>query len=66
MAIEKVDNCVSCGMLPCYHCEAIVFICDACGEESEDLYWYGEEQLCEDCWKDASFNNDAKKVDEGW
>lgn len=26
-----------------------ILICDSCGDESEDLYEYGNEQLCRDC-----------------
>ena len=50
IAIE--NECVDCG-LPCLYdsCpyyRVVRYYCDKCGEE-DDLYEYGDEQLCADC-----------------
>lgn len=53
MAIKYESQCVSC-RFPCRHedCKNYkvkVLICDDCGEESDMLYRFGDEELCEDC-----------------
>lgn len=51
--IKYENDCVSCD-LPCigsncpYYCVAH-FYCDECREEADDLYWYDDRQLCQDC-----------------
>lgn len=51
----RVENrCCGCNgaLYPCNHCRAEhtpVFICDCCGEEVDTLYWFDNEQYCEDC-----------------
>lgn len=47
------NECVDCG-LPCIYesCPywAVTrFYCDCCSNEEEQLYWWGNEQLCLDC-----------------
>ena len=53
LVIKTESECVNCG-LPClrYSCpyfSVTRFYCDDCGDEVEDLYWFGNEQLCIDC-----------------
>lgn len=61
MAIEYEDNCVGCGIVPCNHCKKLVMYCDHCGEAFDELFWFGDDQICEECYRDESINN-AKKV----
>jgi hypothetical protein len=45
-----VDNCVGCGLLPCYHCTAEEYVCDECGEVCDELYEDKNGcEVCEDC-----------------
>lgn len=49
--IEK--ECCDCG-LPCKynacpHYEVVRMFCDKCGDETEELYEYGTEELCKYC-----------------
>ena len=57
--IKTEDNCVGCppemGCLGsfCPNRNVLVYICDCCKCEADELYIYdGEEQLCEDCLLD--------------
>ena len=52
--VTRQNRCVGCdgAGYPCNLCgldNAVVFICDCCGEEMDKLYWLDGEQLCEDC-----------------
>lgn len=51
---KTVNNCVCCD-LPCINCgrkHEEVFICDSCKEESNKLYLYENEEICEECLKE--------------
>lgn len=55
MAIEKIDECVNCG-LPCLgdacpRMNVVKCTCDDCGKtfEPEELYVYEDDMLCEPC-----------------
>lgn len=54
--IRYENNCCGCATesYPCIgdscpNRHVPVFVCDECGEEVDDLYEYGSEQLCADC-----------------
>ena len=54
--IRYENNCCGCATesYPCIgdicpNRHVPVFVCDECGEDVEDLYEYGSEQLCADC-----------------
>lgn len=54
--IRYESQCCDCATesYPCLGNECLrrnvpIMICDKCGEEVEDLYEYGHEQLCKDC-----------------
>ena len=47
------SDCASCD-LPCIYdaCKfykSIKLYCDKCGEESDDLWYFGTQELCKDC-----------------
>lgn len=47
------SDCVDCG-LPCLyescpHYKIVVYECDDCGEEVDNLYHYDGQELCIDC-----------------
>ena len=51
--IKYENDCVSC-CLPCIgfncpYCSVPHFYCDECNEEADNLYWYDDRQLCQDC-----------------
>ena len=54
--IRYENNCYGCATesYPCIgdscpNRHVPVFVCDECGDEVDDLYEYGSEQLCADC-----------------
>lgn len=54
--IRYENNCCGCATesYPCIgdscpNRHVPVFVCDECGDEVDDLYEYGSEQLCADC-----------------
>lgn len=55
--IKHENGCVSCGLpcigKACQYLDEIVFVCDDCGCEVEDLWEYDGKQLCLDCLLDA-------------
>lgn len=51
--VRVESGCVDCA-LPCvyYTCpyyEAVVYECDSCGDEVDDLYYFDGQELCIDC-----------------
>ena len=60
MAIKYENECCGCAV-PAYPCMGSAcpnrrvphFICDKCGDDVEELYWWDDEkQLCIDCIKE--------------
>ena len=52
--IKYEDDCVGCPQ--CVHCgrdKTQHLYCDICGEDSEELYVFYGQELCEDCLKDS-------------
>ena len=52
--ITTENNCVSCPM-GCIHCgkeHEVVYICDECGERSEEMYEVDGDELCLDYLKE--------------
>ncbi len=49
--IKFEDQCVGCpqGCINCGRKRTPIMICDDCGEEVEDLYEVGNQQLCGEC-----------------
>jgi hypothetical protein len=48
-------DCVGCG-LPCTYeaCryyKVVRYLCDQCGEEQDELFYFGPDELCIDCIK---------------
>ena len=60
--VRRVPDCMGCDMPGCIHCTTLELTCDGCEEQVEKLYDFKGEQLCEDCYKNAAFD-DAKEVD---
>ena len=51
--IRLESDCVDCG-LPCLyetcpHYQVVVYECDCCGEEVDNLYYFDGQELCIDC-----------------
>lgn len=63
--IEYVSGCKGCGMSPCYDCQEVVFTCDSCNKEQDELYELEEEQLCSDCYMQEIFNSFTSKFKKG-
>ncbi len=36
------------------------FTCDRCGKEADPLYFYGEEQICDECRKKLQEESEVK------
>ena len=52
--IKYENECVGCPQ--CVHCgrdKTQHLYCDRCGEDSEELYVFDGEELCEDCLKNS-------------
>ena len=53
--IKFENECVGCPQ-GCVHCgrdKTQHLYCDRCGEDSEELYVFDGEELCEDCLKNS-------------
>ena len=53
--IKYENECVGCPQ-GCIHCgrdKTQHLYCDRCGEDSEELYVFDGEELCEDCLKNS-------------
>lgn len=61
---KEVSACVGCGILPCYHCTEIAYICDWCNEESAELYEFEGDEVCYDCLKKEVNENFEEYVDD--
>lgn len=46
---ECVDCDLPCVFTACPYYRVVYYVCDCCGEEVEDLYYFDCEQLCADC-----------------
>lgn len=40
---------LGCIFSACPYYKVVRFVCDECNEESDDLYWFGSDQLCPEC-----------------
>ena len=44
-----VDCDLPCVFTACPYYRVVYYVCDCCGEEVEDLFYWDNEQLCDDC-----------------
>ena len=53
--VRVESDCVDCG-LPCIyesclHYQVVIYKCDCCGDEVDDLYYFDGLEMCVDCIK---------------
>lgn len=55
--IERVSGCKGCGLRPCFDCMEVVYTCDCCSKEVDELYVFENDQLCDKCYIKESFSS---------
>lgn len=58
--IERVKNCQGCGQRPCFNCMEVVYTCDCCDKEVDELYDLDGKQMCDKCYMKESFSSLTK------
>lgn len=66
MGKEYGDDCAGCPQ-GCIHCGRgpyIMWYCDGCGADTEELYVHGEDELCWECYKKEFLSKICDDMDE--